>query len=279
MIYIFLAAIIWGCSFPVITYALGDISPILFVFLRFILSFVLLIPFLNSTKDIRSIFRMDIVLIALLPALAYILQFKAQELTSASKTSIFVNLTPVFIAILNPLLLKTSLSRYQIFALILAISGVIITSTNLEFSEITAVTIGDGLNLTVSLLWSFFIIYSKNIIEKYGELSFNLAIYFWISLTALVFLPMEEVRFSLHAIPSILFLAIFATIAAFFFYTKGIKSVSAFSTSIVFLGEIIVAGGISYFFLGERFTLIETIGTILIVCGVLTVVRDERVSN
>jgi len=279
MIYIIIAAIMWGCSFPVITYALRDISPILFVFLRFVMSFILLIPFSKSKKDLRSIFRLDILLIGLLPALAYVLQFKAQELTTASKTSIFVNLTPVFVAILNPFLVKTTLNRYQLFALILAISGVIITSTNLEFSEITDVTIGDGLNLGVSLLWSIFIIYSKTIIEKYGDLSFNLAIYFWISLTALIFLPLEEIRFSIHAIPSILFLTIFATIAAFFLYTKGIKTVSAFSTSIVFLGEIIVAGAISYFFLNERFTLIESIGTILIVCGVLTVARAERVSH
>ena len=44
MLYLILAAVIWGSSFPVITYALRDVSPFLFLVLRFVLSFAILLP-------------------------------------------------------------------------------------------------------------------------------------------------------------------------------------------------------------------------------------------
>ena len=51
MRFLILAAIIWGSSFPVITYALRDISPFLFLFVRFLLAFIILFPRRNIVED------------------------------------------------------------------------------------------------------------------------------------------------------------------------------------------------------------------------------------
>jgi drug/metabolite transporter (DMT)-like permease len=276
MIYIILAAVIWGSSFPVITYALNDVSPFLLIFLRFLFAFLIFVPFVKKARDLRTIFHFDMFLIAQLPALGYIFQFKAQELTTASKTALFVNTNPLFIALLAPLLLKEKLQKRQILALIIALAGILLTTTNLNFSDFSKLNIGDFLSLSVSLVWSLFLMYSGKIVQKYGERNFNMAVYFWIFVLSIPLLPFEEIRFSITSIPSIIYLSLFATIAAFYLYSKGIRTVSAFSTSIIFFIEIIVAAGISYFFLDERFTYLEMIGSILIMMGIITVLKNEK---
>ncbi|MFQ5584784.1 MAG: DMT family transporter [Calditrichia bacterium] len=276
MIYILLAAVLWGSSFPVISYALNDVSPLLFVFLRFVLAFLLFFPLIKNFRSLRTIFHLDMFLIAQLPALGYIFQFKAQELTTASKTALFVNTNPLFIALLAPLLLKTRIGGRQFLALIVALAGIIITTTNLNFSDFRSLNVGDFLSLMVSLVWSLFLMFSGKVVKKYGERNFNMALYFWIFFLTIPLLPFENIRFSMEAMPAIIYLSLFATIAAFYLYSRGIRTVSAFSTSILFLVEIIVASGISYFFLGERFTLLEIAGAVMILFGVVMVLWNEQ---
>ena len=100
MIYIIWAAIIWGSSFPVIKYTLDSISPLLFVVLRFFIAFLILIPWIKNFSILKNLFNRDIIFLSLLNTLGLILQFKAQEITTASKTALFINTSPLFIAII-----------------------------------------------------------------------------------------------------------------------------------------------------------------------------------
>jgi drug/metabolite transporter (DMT)-like permease len=49
--------------------------------------------------------------------------------------------------------------------------------------------------------------------------------------------------------------------------------VSALSTSIIILVEIVVAFVISHVFLGESFTAVETVGALMVLAGVLMVLK------
>jgi drug/metabolite transporter (DMT)-like permease len=76
MRYLILAAVIWGSSFPVITYALRDVSPYLFLVLRFVLAVVILAPRYRKLERLKLLFKPDLILLCIPNSLAFILQYQ-----------------------------------------------------------------------------------------------------------------------------------------------------------------------------------------------------------
>lgn len=271
MIYLVFAAILWGSSFPVITYALREVSPMLLVVLRFGLAFLLLT--IRFRTGLRDIFRRDVFLLSIPNALSFILQFRAQELTTASKTALFVNSSPIFVVMLSLLLFRSRLKRRQLVATAIAMAGVVVTSTGLDFSGLGVINRGDVLGVLVGLCWAVFIVSSGNAVNKYGALQLARGLYFWTAVMTLPLLLGEHVRFAWSATPAIVYMVVFTTIIAYACYLHGTRSVAPVATSIIILIEVVVAFGISHFFLGESFTAIETAGVAMVVAGVTLVLR------
>ncbi len=273
MRYLILAAVIWGSSFPVITHGLGDVSPFLFFTLRVALAFLLLTPRYRKLDRIKTLFKPELILISIPNTLAFVLQYKAQELTTASKTALFINSSPVFVAIFSSLFLGDRFTVRQVAAMVIALAGVAVTSTRLDLSSLSAINMGDVLCLGVGISWAFFIIYSKGLVKKHGAYNVSQALYFWAAVMTLPLLGFEDMRFTWSAVPSLVYLVVLTTVLAFYLYLKGIQSVTPLSTSIIILVEIVVAFLISHFALGESFTAVETAGVVMVLIGVLMVLK------
>jgi len=274
MIYLILAAIVWGSSFPAITYALGDISPMLLLVLRFALAFIILSFRYRSWHRLRgTVFNTGVFLISIPNALSFILQFKAQELTTASKTALFVNSSPVFIAIITPLFLKDRITPRQTVATLVAMAGVVTVSTGLDFSRLSAVNTGDVLALGVGLSWALFIVFSRDIVKKHRPYELSHALYFWTTVMALPFVAAEPVRMSWQSLVPLLYLVIFTTILGYYLYLKGVQSVTPLTTSLVILIEVVVAFVISHFMLSESYSSVETVGVLMVLTGVVLVAK------
>jgi drug/metabolite transporter (DMT)-like permease len=276
MIYLVLAAITWGSSFPVITHALRDVSPFLFLCLRFALAFVCLLPRYATPGRAKTLFRKNLVLLSIPNSLGFILQYKAQELTTASKTALFINSSPLFVAILAALLLKDRLTPRQMIALVVALSGVVITSTRLDFSSFSSINIGDVLGLTAGISWAFVVVYSRSVVNRYGAYNVAQALCFWGAIAAAPLVAFENAHFAWRALPALVYLAVFTTVLAYYLYLRGVQRVSALSTSIIILVEVIVAFAISHAFLGESFSTVETVGVVLVMAGVIAVMAPGR---
>lgn len=279
MIYLVLTAVLWGSSFPVITYALRDTSPMVLLVLRFALAFVIMLPLYRRGGSLRNLFRRDIFLISLPNALSFILQFKAQELTTASKAALFVNSSPVFVVLLSTLFLHVRFSNRQLVAMVVALAGVVITSTRLDFSDLSQINIGDIMCVVVGLCWAIFIIYAPRAVRRYGKFQLAQGLYFWTMILASPLLFFETTRFSPQSLPAVMYLAVVTTVLAYFLYLKGTASVSTLSTSIIILIEVVVAFLISHFFLGESFSRMETVGVVLVMIGVVLVLQPRRASK
>ncbi len=274
MIYLVLAAIVWGSSFPAITYALGDISPMLLLVLRFALAFSILSFRYRSWRQFRkTVFNRAVFLISIPNSLAFILQFKAQEMTTASKTALYVNSSPVFIALVTWLFLQDRIGPRQLLATLIAMAGVVVTSTQLDFSGISAINTGDLLALGVGFCWALFIVFSRDVVKRYGPFELSHALCFWTTLMALPFLATEPARMSWPSIGPLLYLVIFTTILGYYLYLKGVQLVTPLTTSLVILIEVVVAFGISHFLLSESFSPVETVGVVLVLTGVILVAK------
>jgi len=276
MIYLVLAAVLWGSSFPVISYALADISPYLFLVLRFSLAFLILASRWRSRRAIRTLFHRDLFLISMPNALSFLLQFKAQEMTTASKAALFVNSTPIWVVIISALFLRAGVARRQMFAMVVALAGVVIVSTRLDFSHFSAINLGDVMCMGTGLLWAVFIVCSVDIVRRYGPYDVAQSLYFWGAILGAPFIFFEPVRFAWAAAPSIVYLALVTTVVAYILYLKGVQSVSPVATSIIILIEVVVAFLIAHRFLGESYTRVEMTGVVLIMAGVVLVVGPRR---
>lgn len=275
MIYLIIASILWGSSFPVISHALNGVSPLLFVCLRYALAFAILAPVLVFRKQLQRIAAPKLILLAVLNAIAFILQFKAQEMTTASRTALFINSNPIFIICIGPWLIGEKPKRNQLLAFAMAFSGILMVSTHLQFTDLSVLNWGDGLNLISAAAWSLFIMLAGQSVKHDGMVVFNAAVYFWTALMTAPLILFEEVRFEPGVIPFVAYLVLFSTVLAYYFYARGIQTTSALSSAIIFTIEVLVAAVISYIWLGERFITIEIIGFLLVIAGVVLLFRAD----
>jgi len=278
ILYTVLAGFLWGTSFPSIKIGLQYMTPFTFVFMRFLVASVTMFSVMLITKNTSFNFNKKrlIFLMGIINGVAYLLQYVGMVNTLAFASSLFVNLSVVWVALLSPLALKERLGRKKVVGVLLSLVGVVMMTTNLDFGSLGAVdVIGNLLVIGAGILWAVFIIYNKPLVEKTTNLIQSMT---WILLfTMIPLLPiatfsMENIfTLSWDAWLAIGYTAIVCWVLPYYFWLKGLKQISPVTSAIVLLTEIIVAVTISTIFLGEILTIISGIGAVTIILAILLV--------
>jgi drug/metabolite transporter (DMT)-like permease len=273
-----LAGVLWGTSFPAIKIGLNYINSYLFVFLRFLLASALMLLIMLSTKKLTFPIKQKklILFLGVANGAAYILQYVGMNSASATEAALFINLSAVWVALLSPKLQGETLGRRKILGVLAALTGVIFVTTNLDFSMINrGQAIGDFLLIASGVIWAFFIIYNKNLVMKSNGVLQSLT---WILPVTL--LPMLPFVFpsanQIAALPAQAWLAIIYTAVAcwiipYYLWLEGLKHISASTSTILLLSEILVATAISYVLLNEVLNTISVVGASLIVIAIVLV--------
>ncbi|WEU40250.1 MAG: DMT family transporter [Candidatus Odinarchaeum yellowstonii] len=281
-----ISALAWGSSFPVIRWGVGFINPLVFLFFRFLTASLFTTPLI--IKNIRAIRRLlgsrYIILIGVLNAIGYLLEFTGLAYTTASKASLLVNLNAVFVALFAAFILGERLNKRRLLALTIGLTGALTVILNGDLSIIFSGSLtGDILVLAAGLIWALYIVYSKKVVEVEDSNSsadfFNLT---WVNLIlstviftpfALTFMIADSSFFTSimtsEVFFSVAYLSLVCTVLAFLLYFKGLKYISASSVAVILLSEILFAVLISYIFLFEPVTLYLIIGGFLITLAVL----------
>jgi len=276
-----LSGVLWGSSFPAIKIGLEYIDPYMFVFLRFFSASIIMFTAMLFTKKLDLKFaKKSILALGILNGVSYLLQNVGIASTAASKSSLLVNLTSVWVAILSWFILKDRFGNKKLFAIILSIVGVFFVTTNLNFLELTrGMLFGDIMVLFAGIGWSFFIVYNKKFIDD-AENSFQFMtwVLFVTVLPLIPFIPLSNnvsLNLPVEAWVAVAYTAIFCWIIPYYLWLKGLKHISSVTSTIVLLTEVVVATAISYFMLGEGFTLISGAGALLILLAIVLVSLDK----
>ena len=273
-----LAGFLWGTSFPSIKIGLQYMTPFLFVFLRFLVASLSMFAVMVATKNLSFSFNKKrlILLLGIINGIAYLLQYVGMVHALAFASSLFVNLSVVWVALLSPLALKERLSGKKMAGVLVSLVGVVLMTTNLDFASLGTVDIvGNLLVISAGILWAIFIIYNKPLVEETNNLIQSMT---WILLfTMIPLLPiatfsLENVfALSWNAWLAILYTAILCWVIPYYFWLKGLKNISAVTSAVVLLTEIIVAVAVSVILIGESLTFISGIGAVLIIIAILLV--------
>ncbi|MGE5637237.1 MAG: DMT family transporter [Chloroflexota bacterium] len=272
-----LAGFLWGTSFPAIKVGLQYMDAYTFVFLRFLMaSFVMLgICFFTRKFSLKFSKKRLILALGIINGIAYLLQYIGMVYVSASASSLLVNLSVVWVALLAPLAFREQLDVKKALGVMVSLLGVIFMTTNLNLASLPqGEFLSDLIVITAGILWAVFIVYNKPLANMANIIQGGtwLLVFTLLPLLTIIFFRFQVLAsLPLDAWLAIFYTAIFCWIIPYYLWLKGLKHISPVTSAVALLTEIVVAVTISTIFLGEGFTLISGIGAILIIVAILLV--------
>ena len=210
-------------------------------------------------------------------AAGYLLQYVGMNYTSAAKAALFINLSAIWVALLSPKLLGESFSRKKIAGVLFGLVGIVFVSTNLDFSTFgEGQLIGDVMLVISGVAWALFMVYNKKLIMK--SISGTFQSMTWVLLLTLFtiapFAVLSGSRFldlTLVSWLTIFYTAIVCWVLPYYLWLEGLKHLSASTSTVLLLSEIVVAVILSILVLKEPVTVFSSIGALFIVVAITLV--------
>jgi drug/metabolite transporter (DMT)-like permease len=277
------AAILWGTSFPVVSYGIAHgLDPRLFVFLRFgTAAPLMVIAALAMGKRILPTFRIKAVwVLGLLNAAGFLCQFVGQTMTGPAVAALLVNLSVLVTAAGSAAVLKEKFGAAKTAGVVLALVGIVLLTTEGNLAQVSGgVLTGDALYLLAALCWGWYMIYNKKATEeeKWDPLSVSVAI---VALTALFVSPALLTLGTVAPVSPtswalIFYAAVFNTAVPFVLYQLGLRFLTATTSAVVLMLEIVTALVISLLFMGEVFNAFSVLGALAVFVSIYLVSANE----
>jgi drug/metabolite transporter (DMT)-like permease len=272
-----LAGMLFGTSVPVIKLGLGFIPPDTFVTLRFSFASALIVFLLRERGWVQlDLFRSrQIWIIGFINALGYVTQFQGQLVTSSSNAALIISTAALMIPLLSLIYLHERMGMRKVAGVLSGFigTGLVVTrgqTLNLGSSEV----LGDLLILGTAVTIALVFVLSKDLVEKKGGRAVTGGIVLVTTLLLLPTVPFDWNQ-SINPPPAawfyVVFLAVFATVGAYYFFMKGLESVSPTVSSIILPIEVVVAVVLSVIIFTDPFNLYSGTGALLIIAGVVLV--------
>ncbi len=274
-----LSGVLFGTSISVIKLGLerAQLPPILFANLRFLVASALIVVFLWRQGWVNAplLKSRSMWTIGILNSVGYLLQFEGQVLTTASDAALIIGSAAVMIPVVSWLRGTETLAWRRTLGVVLGFAGTVLVVTRGEYVTLEgSKVLGDLLILGTALTIALIFVLSKSLVVQKGSRAVTGGIILTTIVLLAPFIPLETSRppaLSLEAWCYILFLAVFSTVGAYFFFAKGLEMVSPTVSSIILPIEVVVSVGLSVLIFSDPFNLFSGAGAILIVLGVLMV--------
>jgi len=273
-----IAGILWGTSFPAIKIGLNYVDAYMFVFLRFFLASIIMffIALIKNGRAFEFERRKVIWFLGIANGIAYMLQYVGMNSTSASKSSLLVNLSAIWVAVLSSVILKERLGPKRATGILFGLLGVFLITTNLNLETLgQGAVVGDSLVLLSGVVWAFFTVYNKKLVSNVGDIIQPITWILFITLLPLIpslyFSTISPFHLPIDAWLAIGYTAVFCWVIPYYLWSEALKSISPVSSTIILLTEVIVALAISSITLHDAFTLISGIGAFSIIVAIIFV--------
>ena len=286
-----LVTFLWSTSFVIIKIGLAEIPPLTFAGLRYTIAFVCLLPFAFTKKNsdvIKKLERKDWVKLfiygLLFIAITQGAMFGGLLFLPAVTVSLWLNFTPLVVAVLAIFLIKEFPTRLQWIGVILFVGGILTYFYPVALSEnqeigLIIMTIGVFANSASSVL--------GRSINREAKINPVVVTVVSMGIGSIILLI---VGIATQGLPPIsfqnmlylLWLAIINTAVAFTIWNFTLRTLSAMESSIINGTMLIQIAILAWIFLGEAISLQEGIGMMVAAFGAVLVqlrFRLERKSS
>jgi len=280
-----LAVIFWGMSYVWTTIVFKYYHPITTIFIRLVISSILLVAYTflsGKAEKIRKKDRWLLLLSALFNPFLYFL-FENYGLKNSTPTisAVIIATIPVFVSIVAYFMLKENLSLINIIGIIVSFLGIGIMIVNPDFSlnsSIAGVILLSGA-VVMAVIYTVLL---KRLAHKYSALTIltyqNLigVVYFLPLFLFFDYKYFITVRPNGELIYSLLCLAVFASTLAFIFYIMSVKKIGVSRTSVFSNLMPVVTAVFSAIFISEIFTATKITGMAIVIVGVMVAQVKKR---
>ena len=268
---------------------LSDLTPFKLSFFRWILALLILLPF-TYTQIIRDLeyYKKNILLMTIISILGVTIfnsfTYISLQTTMVINSTLMASVAPVMMIGFSWLIFRTKTTTLQFTGIILSLLGAfaIVLKGNLNNLYNLYFTAGDLWMLAAVVSWCLYSVLLKKIDSKTSQLA-NLEVMIIIGVIFIIpFYIMES--FNSTYLPStgldlaiIGYVAVFASIVAFFSWNKGVSIIGPNRASL-FLHLIPVFSAIwAISFLNEKFAFFHVIGVLFILSGII--LSNIKLSN
>lgn len=275
------ATVIWSGNYIIARGLSESIPPISLAFWRWFVAVVVLMPFaIRSLISQWSVIKDNLGYLATTALIGVTvfntLIYIAGHTTTAINLSLIAITSPIFILILSQIFYGEMITLKKTAGVVITITGVLLLICNGSLSTLLHIrfVLGDLLMLLASVT---FAVYSILVKRKPVHLSMDafLLSTFIFGLISLLPLYIWERAiygvgdFNHTAILSILYVGIFASLAAFFMWNKAILSIGPAKTALVYYSLPIYSGITAALFLNEAISIVHVFSMLLIVSGII----------
>ena len=264
-----LITVIWGISFTILKKVLGDqMSPILFVFLRFMVAAIIIFPL--CAKNLKKLGRdgfiggvaVGTLLFCGFAALSVWIQF-----TSASKSAFITGLAALFVPIFLLLHKRKSPGLINGFAIIGAMLGMYLLTDPAG----GGLNKGDLLTLICAVVFGAQIYVLGIVVMGKDFLSLTFVEIITTMILAALFLPLEEIQSQLtfNSVAAVLFLGIVGTAGTLMVQNWAQQRTSSVKAGLIFTAEPVFAYMFASAILDDYFNPLQKAGGALIVLAVI----------
>jgi drug/metabolite transporter (DMT)-like permease len=300
-LYLLIATIIWALAPALVKYALVDIDPFYFLFMRFLVVSILLIPFLIHIlrKKYSRYDWFNIIFYSVMGQVGLLFYFKGLDLTTATDTIILYLLGPLLTIAAGHYFYKEKLSFVKKLGMTIAFFGALIVAVEPLLSQTNGTAkdrfTGNILILIATLLGTFWIIHSKFLFgknstkfislmknfglkfhkKKYNYIDFNIFTFY---IAFMVMIPfyifnfesynLTTLNLGLESVGVILYMAIFSSIIAYILFIKAQAVLDVSEVSILGYISPLFSLPASFLILGEIPNIWGFIGLSLIFLGI-----------
>ncbi len=265
---LFAATFIWGSTFVVVKAGSTDISPSLFVALRFGIG--ALFFFLFLLKQLKFIEKQTLksgMFLGTMLGIGIVIQNYGIYQTTASKAAFITGLMVIFTPLAQLVLEKRPPKIGNVVGIIIVTYGLyLLTSPTGE-----GINVGDILVLISAMIFGVYIVYVDIHTKDKNPVYLSFVQVSMTAFTALLILPFEEVHFSAttNLFTALLYMGIFATVLTTYSQTRFQKDTTPTRAVIIFTIEPVIAAVLAYFVLDEVLGIPGVIGGGLIIVGIL----------
>jgi drug/metabolite transporter (DMT)-like permease len=262
-----LAAALWGGMYVVSRLTFDSIPPITLGLLRLLIGVAVLGLVLRRVPHLRD--RRLAGLGALLAA-TLMLQFWGTDLAGAAAGSLLTLLTPVFVAVLAPLLLQERTRWRQWAGIAIALVGAIVVSGGGTGPSL----LGDILLVGASLTWAAYTVLGAPLVRRLGALEITTGASLW-ALPMMIPGTILELAGGAHlaltgsGLLGALYLGVFATALAWWAWYRGVERLPAVTAAVFFLAQPVVGIALSIPIFHFPVTAGFAGGSLLVVIGML----------
>jgi len=277
-LFLIASVIAWGVNFPFAKLVLGFMNPMVFSSTRYGIASLLLFAILWQRKESIKVSAKEVktLIVVGLFGVTLFQGFWAfgLKLTSASKASIIVTTSPIFVALISAFRGERS-SLVSWCGILLSLFGVAVVINN----SLTEITIGVGhitgdlLIIGAALMWAFYTFVSEPIVSRRGAILVTAwSMLFGTAILAVIgipsFIDQDWGSISINGWLVWGFTAVVGAALAFVWYCAGIVRVGINKGIVYGFFIPVVAILTAMLFFSETMTLVQLFGAAIVLAGV-----------